>query len=186
MERLHVHQIRDVIHRLRQGESQRRIAQDLRMPRHTVARYAEFAETHGYLDPTCPLPDGRALQLALGEPKASPKAESSVAAYRDVVERLLAEHVELMAIFARLREDHGYSGSYSSIRKFVRVIVPNQLEAKLRVHCAPGEEAQVDFGAVGKLLDPKSGRYRPTYAFVMTLSHSRHQYVEFVFDQRCP
>jgi Integrase core domain len=48
----------------------------------------------------------------------------------------------------------------------------------------PGEEAQVDFGTVGQLLDPSTEKWRTAYCFVMTLSHSRHQYVEFVFDQK--
>jgi hypothetical protein len=37
----------------------------------------------------------------------------------------------------------------------------------------------VDFGAGPMLLHP-DGRVRRTWAFVMTLAHSRHQYVEFV------
>lgn len=48
----------------------------------------------------------------------------------------------------------------------------------------PGDEAQVDFGYAGKLVDETTGEIRRTWMFVMTLSWSRHQYVEFVFDQR--
>jgi hypothetical protein len=32
-------------------------------------------------------------------------------------------------------------------------------------------------------MDPARGELRRTWAFVMTLCFSRHQYVEFVFDQ---
>jgi hypothetical protein len=53
----------------------------------------------------------------------------------------------------------------------------------VRIEVEPGAEAQVDFGYVGKLLDPRTGQPRKAWAFVMTLSYSRHQYVEFVFDQ---
>jgi hypothetical protein len=51
------------------------------------------------------------------------------------------------------------------------------------VHTAPGEEAQVDFGSAGTLLDPTGRRPRRAWVFVMTLSYSRHQYAELVFDQ---
>jgi hypothetical protein len=34
------------------------------------------------------------------------------------------------------------------------------------------------------MIDPETGELRKTWAFVMTLSWSRHQYVEFVFDQK--
>jgi hypothetical protein len=40
----------------------------------------------------------------------------------------------------------------------------------------------VDFGA-GPVLQHPGGQPRRTWAFVMTLCHSRHQYVEFVWDQ---
>ena len=36
------------------------------------------------------------------------------------------------------------------------------------------------------MLDPQGGQARKTWAFVMTLAWSRHQYVEFVFDQSLP
>ena len=36
------------------------------------------------------------------------------------------------------------------------------------------------------MIDPDSGELRRAWAFVMTVSWSRHQYVEFVFDQKLP
>lgn len=53
----------------------------------------------------------------------------------------------------------------------------------MRVEFPPAEEAQVDFGAAGRLRDPRTSRMRKAWMFVMTLSYSRHCYVEFVFDQ---
>jgi len=52
----------------------------------------------------------------------------------------------------------------------------------VRLSFAPAEAAQVDFGAGPVLVHP-DGRPRRTWAFVMTLCHSRHQYVEFVWNQ---
>ena len=52
-----------------------------------------------------------------------------------------------------------------------------------RVERKPGEEAQVDFGYAGLMLDGQSDQPRRTLAFVMVMSWSRHLYVEFVFDQ---
>jgi hypothetical protein len=50
---------------------------------------------------------------------------------------------------------------------------------------ASGEAAQVDFGAGPFLADP-NGTARRTWAFVMALCFSRHQYLEFVFDPSVP
>jgi transposase len=41
----------------------------------------------------------------------------------------------------------------------------------------------VDFGYAGLLRDPQTDTLRKAWAFVMTLSFSRHSYAEFVFDQ---
>ena len=184
MERLDVKQIRDIVYRLRQGQSERQIARDLGMSRVTIHKYYMVALREGYMDSEEELPTDRELVASLGPAIAPPWMASTVAPYGEVVERLLSEGVEMVAILSRLREDHGYRGSYSSVRRFVAKLRPPKVEATVRVHTRPGEEAQVDFGSVGTLVDPATGKARTAYAFVMTLSFSRHQYAELVFDQK--
>lgn len=184
MERLHMNHLRDVINRLRSGESERRIARDLSLSRTTVRKYHDLAEQQGYLHADQALPDESTLLATLGPgPQPRPVA-SSVEPYRPLVQSWLEQQLELTAMYQRLREDHGYQGSYSAIRRFVAHLAPPQPEAVVRVHTAPGEELQVDFGAVGPLFDPVQGRLRPAYVFVATLCYSRHQYAELVFDQK--
>jgi transposase len=186
MERLHMNYLRDVIHRLRAGDSQRRIASDLKISRTTVRKYREWAEVQAYLQPDRALPDDTTLAAALGVPPEPPRQVSSVEPHREVVQHLLDQGVEMAAIWQRLQNNYGYRGSYSSVRRFVNHLRPVEPEAVVRVHTAPGEEAQVDFGRVGQLYDPASGRVRPAYAFVATLCYSRHQYAELVFEQKTP
>ena len=57
MERLHMNHLRDLIHRLRAGESERRIAQDLQISRPTVHKYHVLAKREGYLEVGSALPD---------------------------------------------------------------------------------------------------------------------------------
>jgi transposase len=178
--------LRDVIHRLRAGDSQRRIAKDLKISRTSVSKYRDWAEAQGYLQPGCALPDDATLAAALGDPPHPPQQASSVEPYREIVQRLLDQGVEMTAIWQRLKDNHTYPGSYSAIRRFVKQVRPPEPEAVVRVHTAPGEEAQVDFGRVGYLFDPVSGQVRPAYVFVATLCYSRHQYAELVFDQKTP
>jgi transposase len=177
--------LRDLIHRLRLGQTERSIAKDLHLSRQTVSKYRELARFAGYLDGTGDLPDVATLSARLGPAPALPRTPSTVEPYAAVVAELVAQGVELMTIFDRLRE-RGYRGSYSSIRRFVHRQHPPADQAVVRVHTAPGEEAQVDFGTAGSFLDPSSGRLRTAYVFVMTLSYSRHQYAELVFDQKIP
>lgn len=186
MERMHMNHMRELIHRLRSGESQRRIARDLHLSRATVSKYQRWAEEQGYLDKAQAMPDDASLAAALGQPARPPRAESSVEPYRDIVQSLLDQGVETAAIWQRLRDDHQYTGSYSAVRRFVDKLCPAEVKVVVRVHTAPGEEAQVDFGSVGQLYDPDSGQLRRAYVFVATLCYSRHQYSELVFDQKVP
>lgn len=180
MERLHMNDIREVLERGRRGQSDRAIARDLRLSRVTVRKYREaFAQ----LDRA----DTEQGLRELGRQERRPaQTISSVAPYQAVVEDLLERGVETMTIYNRLGADHGYQGSYSSVRRFITRLRPKTPDVTVRVHTGPGEEAQVDFGAAGKFVDPSSRRVRPAYVFVMTLSYSRHQYAELVFDQRIP
>jgi transposase len=163
--------IREMLRRMRKGQSDRTIAKTMKMNRKTVGRYRAWATKQGLLEG--PLPSLSELQQRLEETMASPPP---VVALRE-------RKVEVAAIHERLKE-RGYVGSYASVYRFVRALEPREPEAMVRVETPPGEEAQVDFGYAGRMTDPETGELRKTWAFVMTLSWSRHQYVEFVFDQK--
>jgi transposase len=176
--------LRDLIYRLRAGESERRIAADLDLSRVTVHKYRCLADSAGYLQPETALPDDAVLQAVLGATPRPPRQCSTVEPYLGTVQQLLAQGCEITAVFARLRDNYGYNGSYSAVRRFVQGLRPAEQRVTIRVHSVPGEEAQVDFGSVGQLYDPCQERPRAAYVFVATLCYSRHQYAELVFDQK--
>ena len=185
MERLSVHLIVDIVYRLRRGQSVRAICRDLGHSRATIRRYRSLAKRKGYLDASRPLPEAAEVMAELAPLVAPPRSNvSSVEPYREVVQGLLDQGVERMAIHQRLVRHHGYSGSYSSVLRFAQHVRPRGKEVVVRLESPPGQCAQVDFGGAGLLRDPATGRRRQAYCFVMTLAYSRHQYVEFVPDQR--
>lgn len=184
MERIHMNHIRDLVRRLKAGESERRIAQDMQISRTTVHKYRELAEKEGYMKVGAEIPNDEKLQSVLGPGPQAPKIVSSVEQYGEIVKTLRKQEVEMVAIWQRLKDNYGYSGSYSSIRRYVHRLEPKEVKAYARVQTAPGQEMQVDFGEVGQLYDPSSGTIRTAYVFVATLSYSRHQYAELVFDQK--
>ena len=174
MERLSVHLIVDIVYRLRRGQTVRAICRDLGHSRTTVRRYQQLAKQQGYLDPGRPLPEAAEVMAQLAPVLAPPSSNvSSVEPYREVVQGLLAQGVEMVAIHQRLVGHHGYSGSYSSVLRFVHHLRPRHKEIVVRLESPPGQRAQVDFGGAGKLRDPATGRPRPAYCFVMTLAYSR-------------
>lgn len=175
--------IRDILRRIRRGQSNRAIAREIGIDRKTVGRYHDWAQEQGLLAGELPGLDElqRLVEESLNS-AAPPQNKSSVEPYRALVVKLRQQGVEIAAIHERLKE-RGYDGSYAAVYRFVRNLEPKTPEVTVRVETPPGEEAQVDFGFAGRMIDPETGQLRKTWAFVMALSWSRHQYVEFVFDQ---
>jgi transposase len=176
--------IREILVHIRAGSSNRQIERDTKIDRRTIKRYKDWAKGQGLLEgPLSSLEELQVLADQTMPEQKPPQNVSSVEPYRRLVEKLVKENVEIAAIRCRLAEQ-GYGGSYQAVYRFVRRIKPRQPKATVRVERKPGEEGQVDFGYAGQMFDPESGKLRRTWAFVMTLSWSRHQYVEFVFDQK--
>lgn len=152
----------------------------------TIQRYRTWAEQHKLLEtPLPPLEQLQQLVATSFSVPPPPQTVSSLEPYRALVLQLHADGVEGTAILQRLHEQ-GYTGTLSSLYRFLHRLHPTTPDTPARIERAPGEEGQVDFGSAGRMLDPECGQARKTWAFVMTLAWSRHQYVEFVFDQGLP
>ena len=179
-------QYRSVLVRLRRGESDREVARGKSMGRRKLAAFRDVAAAQGWLDPASPMPEDAAIVAALGPPKRPASTVSSLEPLRPIVSEWLEQGVQGTTIHGALKRNHGYGGSYSSVYRLVRSILSARPpEATVPLLFAPAEAAQVDFGAGPMLADP-AGVLRRTWAFVMTLCFSRHQYVEFVWDQAVP
>jgi transposase len=177
--------VRELIRRLRAGQSNRIVARELGMARLTVARYRAVAEAEGWLSGE--LPELGELQRLLGARHPAPfvpRHPFRARVHHDRIIELRDSAVPIKVIWERLRDEHGYTGSPASVWRYVRTLETSTAEAFVRIEVAPGAEAQVDFGYAGRLVDPRTGELRRAWAFIMTLSHSRHQYATFVFDQK--
>jgi transposase len=182
---LNVMDIRELLLHLRAHSSYRQIQRDTGFDRRTVKRYRDWAQAQGLLAGELPpLEELQSRLVAFFQEKAPPQNRSSVESYRSQVEKWVKQGVETAAMRQRLMEQ-GYTGSYASVWRFVHTLQPGkEPETTTRLETKPGEEAQVDFGYAGRMLDPQTGKLRKTWAFVMILAWSRHQYVEFVWDQK--
>lgn len=175
-----------LLQHMRAGVSNRGIKRELGIDRRTAKKYRTWAAEHGLLSGTLPPIDELYQLLEETMPvQQPPQSQSTVAPYRKQVVKLREQGVEISAIWERIKE-RGFTGSYMAVYRFVQQLEPRPPEVTVRVETAPGAEAQVDFGYAGHMIDPETGEIRKTWLFVMTLSWSRHQYVEFVFDQKIP
>jgi len=176
--------VRELLLHIRAQSSDRQVARDTGFNRRTVKRYREWAQGQGLLEGELPALGELQARLSASLPERTPpQNHSSLEAYREVVAKWVKANVEVAAIRQRLME-RGYTGSYALVWRFVQTIKPRQPEVTVRVETQPGQEAQVDFGYAGRMIDPQTGQLRKAWAFVMLLSWSRHQYVEFVWDQK--
>lgn len=178
--------IRELLRRLRAKQSVRAIRNATGTSRKAIARYREIAELRGWLGDG-PLPELAEIEIALKElaPASSlPPQPFTAAPFENVITRLRQQGVEMKAIHQRLQDDHGYTGSYSALWRFVRKMEPCEPTAFVRLETPAGQQAQVDFTAAGTKIDPASGKLRKAWCFVMTLSCSRHQFAVLVFDQK--
>lgn len=178
-----MHHYRQALLRMRQGDSDRDIATARVMGRPKAAQWRRIAAQCGWLDPAHLLPDDEAIAAALGSPRKASTTVSTLESHREQLGAWVEQGVSGTAIHAALKRQHGWTGSYSAVRRLVADI-RSQLppETTCRLDFDPGDAAQVDFGAGPTLIHP-DGQPRRTWAFVMTLANSPHQYVEFVWDQ---
>lgn len=180
--------VREVLRRWSAGQSARQIARDGVVDRKTAGRYADAAEELGVAR-GAELTD-EVVSAVLRRVQLRPEAAPSDAriALTPHLERIRGwleqdEPLTLVRIDELLRRD-GVEVSYNTLRRFARQHLGFGVRrATVRVDDPPaGEEAQVDFGHVGYLVDGE-GRRRKLWALVVTLSRSRYQFVWPTFLQ---
>jgi len=109
----------------------------------------------------------------VGEPTRSPTA-STCEPFFDFIELSLSKGRNAKAIYQDLVDDYGFAGRYQSVKRFVRQLRGRPgPQACAVIVTKPGEESQVDYGSGPMVRDPRTGKYRRTRLFVLTLGYSR-------------
>ena len=83
---------------------------------------------------------------------------------------------------SRALDGHGFTASYSSVRRFLQRLGHSEPIPFRRLEVLPGEQAQVDFGTGAPILRPEGKRRRP-HVIRVVLSYSRKGYSEVVYHQ---
>jgi transposase len=177
-------QYQQILFHMRSGESDRDLSRAGVVGRRKAGEIRKQAIAHGWLDPSRPLPTEAELVQVFAQRSQQPGSHSSVAPYREQILTWVAEGIDGTTIHHALVRNHGFTGSYSAVRRFIQSLPNDQAKATVILDFAPGEAAQVDFGAGPKLIDLHTGEVRSSWFFIMTLCYSRHQYAEIVWDQK--
>jgi transposase len=127
-------------------------------------------------DSGSPVPPGPSLEPAIEATTEAPATTTASACepWRELIEKDLAYGRNAMAIWQDLVDRHSFSGAYESVKRFAQKLRgAHTPEARAVIVTEPGEEAQVDYGEGPMVFYPKTGKYRRTRLFVMTLGYSR-------------
>ena len=168
------------------GWSFRRIARELGIHRDTVGRYVRLADaadgSAGGADSKPAKPARRVGADVRAGPLAESGPQSKCEPYREIIQAKLDQGLSYQRIWQDLHHEHGFAGSYDSVKRFGRRLNHTRPLPFRRMECAPGEEAQIDFGKGAPILKPDGKRKRP-HLFRIVLSHSRKAYSEVVYRQ---
>ena len=176
------------------GHSNRQISKTLGINRKTVNRHIENGPNpplgsvplQDYLAQTGPDPTpGSELDREIADVLRRLPCEgppSTVLPHLPIVIEKLKEGMLGKSIYYDLVHEHGFKGSYESVKRLLRHVRATPPEWIPRLEHPLGEAAQVDFGEA-RVLQGKGKHRRKAYLFVMTLCGSRKAYVEAVADQ---
>jgi hypothetical protein len=183
--RFEMYQYRQVIHRMRMGETDRAIARTKLMGRLKCAHVRAVAEQNGWLADT-PLPEDQVLADLFKKATPNITRDSRCLPHQERIEKWFNAGIQGTTIHRALVEQFGFIGTYSSVRRLIQKFQKEKPDATCMLDFAPAEAAQVDFGKGPTITDAYTGERIKTWIFVMTLCFSRHMYAEIVTDQKVP
>jgi hypothetical protein len=179
------------------GRSLNEMSQSLGVDRKTIRKYVAPAVAAG-ISPGGPAKSEAEWQdlvrgwfPELADTRLRQVTWPAIGEHHDYIAAQLKAGVRMSTIHQRLRDERGLAASVASFRRYVAANVPEEARRSQVVVWSPrqaeaGEQAQIDYGMLGRWLDPLSGKLRTVWAFVMVLACSRHMFVRPVLkmDQR--
>ena len=151
--RFEMHEYRQIVVRMRLGESDRELAKSGLIGRRKAGELRAVALKEGWLDTAQPLPEDAQLAQALSRPRESPPVPSSIVPYGEQVRAWHEQGIAGTTIYRALVRNHQFAGSYSSVRRFLQGLEAAHPVATTVLDFAPAQAAQSS-GSAG--LDRKS------------------------------
>jgi transposase len=190
--------IYEIIRRWRSGQTISHIADALGYDRKTVRNYINNALLNG-ISKDKDLPSRQELLPLL---KSIEKHKKHKQPIRSVLSGFKDEIIELVnnpdnplkakSAFEVICRKHNLEEkiSYSSFKRYFKAECAKQTtkyrakdQLTCRIETPPGRVVQIDYAKMGLLYDKHEQRHRTLYAFIATLSNSRHKFIEFVWKQ---
>ena len=186
-----VTEIREVLRGWLAGAGLRRVGERAGVDRKTARRYVQAAQAMGLArgGGEAQLTDGLVGQVAEMVRPARPgghgRAWEALEGCHADIQAWVEQGLTVVKI-GMLLERRGVVVAYRTLHRFCAERCGYGRNAGTTVRVAdgePGAECQLDFGYVGMLADPVTGRQRKVHALVFTAVYSRHMFVWLSFSQ---
>lgn len=176
-------EVTEILRRWQGGSGVRTLARATGLSRNTVRKYIQAAERCGLTRDGPPPTEDQLLALVrlniAGPRQVMRPTEEILAPWAERIgDWLKGERLELTRIHELLTQQH-CAISYMSLYRYVRrrEWLTSQRATVRMADTKPGELAEMDFGRLGLMMDPQSGRRRLVWALVIVLGYSRHSFV---------
>lgn len=171
-------EIRNIIHRLRMGQSKRLISRDLKVHRSLIRDLYRFSVSHQWLNPEFPMPSDEEI-TKLWNQKAKIQIHP-LDIYKEQIVQWNKEGLTSIVIHQLLKDK--CVCDVQTIRRYRNKHFPKPIEPVMVRSTVAGQDLDVDFGELGKFLD-EDQKERRVWLFSLRLRHSRKAYREIVLDQ---
>jgi hypothetical protein len=183
---LHRIEVEEVVLRWQVGESQRAIARATGLARETVNKYLAAAIGLG-LTATGPPPTERQLLelrrlgvVAVQPVKRVAQQLAMLEPFREqIASWLKRDHLLLTRIQELLDAHHRIQVKYTTLRRYVRQAgLWKQPRSTVRMApTEPAEVAEMDFGKLGTLINPITGKSQVVHGLLVVLVYSRYAFL---------
>lgn len=170
--------IREVIHRLREGHSDRRIRRDIGIDRSIIKKIRALSILHQWLDTSSAMPtDGEISKF--WNSKSKTQKPHPLDLHYDHLKQWRKEGYSAVVMHQLLKDQCPCDAQ--AIRRYLKKHFPNQVDSVMVRSTIAGQDLDIDFGYLGQFLD--HGAIRKAWVFSFRLRHSRRAYREVVLDQ---
>lgn len=190
-------EVLQILRHLGSGQSKSSIKRATGVDRKTIRNYAAIAAELGWTPDLGIEPDEALAGRVYARVRPGPDARRQTAIERDLasVDNQLMQWLKdepgnpalQLTKVHQLLGRQGIDVTYSSLRRYAVKHCGYHDRRRVTVRmadCDPGEVAQVDFGQLGRIFNPITGKNRVLHALVVTLAYSRHQYVHVTHSQK--
>jgi transposase len=175
-------ELRDVVRRLKLDHAIREIQRSTGVHRTIIREIRELSEKQGWLLADSTLPTEAEIESARYDGAKEQTYFRLLDHYHDEFESWVDAKYSYVVMHALIQDK--VKCSETTVRRFVQQRFPHRVKACIRRETVAGEVMEVDFGYLGIVYDPGTGKNRKVYVFSGRLRHSRRAWREIVFDQK--